>query len=58
MKKTIAVAMATIILLYACAPKISGTKNKLSVDNGGKPMLIGTCTQSALKKDPFKEWFK
>lgn len=57
MKKIITVAIATIILLYACSPKITGTKNKLSVDKGGKPMLIGTCTQSALKKDPFKEWF-
>ena len=61
MKKNIAVAMVTIVLLYACSPKIQGTDNgsinKLSVDNGGKPMLIGTCTQSALKKDPFKKWF-
>lgn len=49
--------MATIVLLYACAPKISGTNNKLPVDSGGKPMLIGTCTQSALQKAPFNEWF-
>ena len=57
MKKIIAVAMATIVLLYACSPKISGTNNKLSVDSGGKPMLIGTCSQSALQKAPFSEWF-
>ena len=61
MKKTLAVAMATILLLYACSPKISKINNesinKLSVDKVGKPMLIGTCTQSALQTDPFKEWF-
>lgn len=49
--------MATIILLYACSPKISGTKNKLSVDSNGKPMLIGSCTKSALQQKPFSEWF-
>lgn len=49
--------MATMVLLYACSPKISGTNNKLSVDSGGKPMLIGTCTKSALQKEPFSEWF-
>ena len=61
MKKIIAVAMAAIVLLYACSPKISanknGTINQLAVDNGGKPMLIGSCTQSALGKKPFNEWF-
>ena len=57
MKKIIAVAMAAIVLLYACTPRIADTKNKLSVDNGGKPMLIGTCTKSALKQTPFSEWF-
>ncbi len=59
MKKILSVAIATIVLLYACSPKISnnGPVNKISVDNGGKPMLLGTCTQSALKKDPFKEWY-
>ena len=57
MKRIIAVAMVTIVLLYACSPKIAGTKNKLSVDSNGKTMLIGTCTRFALQQSPFNEWF-
>jgi thiol-disulfide isomerase/thioredoxin len=62
MKKIIAVAIATTALLYACSPKNSATKNgtgnKISVDNSGKPMLIGACDPSSLKKAPFKDWFE
>ncbi len=57
MKKIITVTLVTIVLLNACAPKISGTKNKISVDNGGKPMLIGACTKSALQQAPFDVWY-
>jgi len=61
MKKIMLVAMATTVLLYACSPKINDSKNEslntISIDNNGKPMLIGSCSKSALKKAPFNEWF-
>ena len=57
MQKIMTVALATITLLYACSPKMDTTKNTLSTDNNGKPMLIGACSRSALEKAPFAEWF-
>lgn len=61
MKTMMFVAIATITLLCNCSPKMSAIKNKtinhISTDNSGKPMLIGTWSEQALKKDPFNVWY-
>ncbi len=58
MKKIMPVAMATIIiLLNACSPQMNASKNQVTKDSNGKPMLLGSVNRSALEKKPFNEWF-
>jgi tetratricopeptide (TPR) repeat protein len=61
MKNIQLVAIATLVILYACSPKMQNAQSKsfntLSTDNNDKPMLLGECNKTALEQTPFSEWF-